>query len=244
MFSKNNHRQARMNILILGGSGGIGRALIAVIQQRYPQAFIFATYHRNLPNMVGISWHRVDIMQENDVRLLAESIDDVDWVINAVGALHIDDAGPEKSLRQVESQFFLDSMAINTLPTLLIGKYFLRHFRQAKAPICATVSARVGSIGDNKLGGWYSYRCSKAALNMAIKNISIEWQRSIQKGCIVALHPGTTDTELSKPFQVNVLPEKLFSPMKTAGLLVDVIETLQPSDSGRFIAYDGQDITW
>lgn len=233
-----------MNVLVLGGGGGIGRALITVIQQRYPQACIFATYYRNLPSVSQVSWHRVDFMQEDDVCMLSETIDHIDWVINAVGVLHINDTGPEKSLRQIDSQFFLDSMAINTLPTLLIGKYFFRHFRQAKKPICATISARVGSIGDNNLGGWHSYRCSKAALNMAIKNISIEWQRSIQKGCIVALHPGTTDTELSKPFQANVLPEKLFSPMKTAGLLLDVIETLEPNDSGRFIAYDGQDIVW
>lgn len=233
-----------MNILVLGGSGGIGRALIAVIQQRYPQASIFATYYRNLPNVAGIFWYAVDVTQENDVRVLAESIHSIDWVINAVGTLHIEDTGPEKSLRQIDSQFFLDSMAINTLPSLLIGKYFLRHFRRAKMPICATISARVGSIGDNKLGGWYSYRCSKAALNMAIKNMSIEWQRSVPKGCIVALHPGTTDTGLSKPFQANVSPEKLFSPIKTAGFLLDVIEMLQPNDSGRFIAYDGKDITW
>lgn len=233
-----------MNILVLGGSGGIGRALIAVIQQRYPQASIFATYYRNLPNVAGISWYAVDVTQENDVRVLAESIRSIDWVINAVGTLHIKDTGPEKSLRQVDSQFFLDSMAINTLPSLLIGKYFLQHFCRAEMPICATISARVGSIGDNKLGGWYSYRCSKAALNMAIKNMSIEWQRSVPKGCIVALHPGTTDTELSKPFQKNVAPEKLFSPIKTASFLLDVMARLQPSDSGRFIAYDGQDIAW
>jgi len=108
----------------------------------------------------------------------------------------------------------------------------------------AVVSAKVGSIEDNRLGGWYSYRCSKAALNMAIKNISIEWRRRSPNVCVTSLHPGTTDTRLSAPFQRNVPDGKLFSCDHTAQCLVDVVSRLQLSDSGKFLAYNGEELPW
>ena len=116
--------------------------------------------------------------------------------------------------------------------------------KRSPAPLLATVSARVGSIEDNRLGGWYSYRMSKAALNMALKTLSIEWKHSHPRGCVAALHPGTNDTALSKPFQANVAAENLFAPEYTASSFVDLLSRLQPADSGNFWAWDGSRIAW
>jgi NAD(P)-dependent dehydrogenase (short-subunit alcohol dehydrogenase family) len=110
--------------------------------------------------------------------------------------------------------------------------------------LLATVSARVGSIEDNHLGGWYSYRISKAALNMALKTLSIEWQHSHPRGCVAALHPGTNDTALSKPFQANVAAKDLFDPAYTASMLVALLTGLKPVDSGRFWAWNGEILPW
>ena len=111
-------------------------------------------------------------------------------------------------------------------------------------PKLAAVSARVGSIEDNRLGGWYSYRMSKAALNMALKTLSIEWKHSHAKGCVAALHPGTNDSPLSKPFQANVAAQNLFDPACTATCFVTLLTRLQPADSGKFWAWDGSQLPW
>jgi NAD(P)-dependent dehydrogenase (short-subunit alcohol dehydrogenase family) len=110
--------------------------------------------------------------------------------------------------------------------------------------ILATISAKVGSIGDNQLGGWYGYRASKAALNMFIRTSSIEYKRTCPQAILVALHPGTTDTKLSLPFQRNVPPEKLFTVDRTVSQLLTVIENLTPADSGKFFSWDGSQIVW
>jgi NAD(P)-dependent dehydrogenase (short-subunit alcohol dehydrogenase family) len=108
----------------------------------------------------------------------------------------------------------------------------------------ATISAKVGSIGDNSSGGWYGYRASKAALNMFIKTTSIEYKRTCPQAIVVALHPGTTDTNLSLPFQRNVPPDKLFSVDRTVSQLLTVIDGLESSDSGEFFAWDGNKLPW
>ncbi|MGD2173648.1 MAG: short chain dehydrogenase, partial [Gammaproteobacteria bacterium] len=133
---------------------------------------------------------------------------------------------------------------INTLPSLLLAKHFDAAFKRSGAPLLATVSARVGSIEDNRLGGWYSYRISKAALNMALKTLSIEWRHRFPGGRVAALHPGTNDTELSKPYQANVPAENLFDPARTAASFVSLLERLEPSGSGGFRAWDGELLPW
>jgi NAD(P)-dependent dehydrogenase (short-subunit alcohol dehydrogenase family) len=110
--------------------------------------------------------------------------------------------------------------------------------------VFASISARVGSIGDNRLGGWYAYRGAKAAQNMFTRTLAIEWARTRRNVICVALHPGTTDTELSRPFQANVPPEKLFAPGRTVHQLLEVIDRLTPADSGSFLAWDGSPIPW
>ena len=144
----------------------------------------------------------------------------------------------------MDSFFLLESVRVNTLPTLLLAKYFSAALKRSPAPLLAAVSARVGSIEDNRLGGWYSYRMSKAALNMALKTLSIEWRHSHPRGCVAALHPGTNDTALSKPFQANVAAQNLFRPEYTASMLVKLLSRLGPDDSGIFWAWDGTRIAW
>lgn len=237
-----------LNIVVVGGNGGIGQAIVQTIVDRYPHASVLATWRRTPPPAIqsnaSAEWIQLDASDEDSVEKFARQLKSLDWLINAAGMLHTPDFGPEKTIRHFDADFFTLNMTANVLPTLLLAKHFGRCFSDTEKGVFATVSAKVGSIQDNRLGGWTSYRCSKAALNMALKNISIEWGRINSKVCVAALHPGTTDTDLSKPFQGAVARDKLFSPQRTAGYLIDVVETLTPENSGQFLAYDGAVLPW
>jgi len=233
-------------IVITGASGGIGGALLEALLERFPTAEIAASYNHG---EIGIkhprvSWQNLDLRDEKQIETWANAFKRVDWLLNCAGFLHGDIGTPEKSIRAVEADFLLENMRVNALPTLLLAKYFATALKRSTAPILATISARVGSIEDNRLGGWYSYRMSKAALNMALKTLSIEWKHSHPRGCVAALHPGTNDTALSKPFQANVSAENLFQPAYTAAMFVSLLTRLDPSQSGKFWAWDGTNIAW
>jgi NAD(P)-dependent dehydrogenase (short-subunit alcohol dehydrogenase family) len=133
---------------------------------------------------------------------------------------------------------------LNTLPSIMLAKHFAKALTQSHSARFAVISARVGSITDNRLGGWYSYRASKAALNMFLKTLSIEWQRTMKHGVVLSLHPGTTDTPLSQPFQQSVPKGKLFTPEYVANSLLPIIANATPSQTGRFFAYDGTELPW
>ncbi len=242
-------------IAILGATGGIGAAMLQILSAREDVEQVHATRFSSTPPILAseqdsraghanIKWTSLDASDETSIREWVENIGRVDWLINCVGMLHDDAHGPEKTIRQFDPAHFQRSMALNCLPTLLLGKYALPALKHSPAGVFATVSAKVGSISDNRLGGWYSYRASKAALNMSLKCLSIEWARNARNLRVVALHPGTTDSKLSKPFQHNVPEGKLFSTAKTAGLLIQQIAQLHNQPSGRFIAYDGEEIPW
>jgi NAD(P)-dependent dehydrogenase (short-subunit alcohol dehydrogenase family) len=235
-----------MNIVIVGAAGGIGQALAELIADRNADCQIVATYHETAPLLQrpNITWHQVDVTQEADIQRLAAACSKADWLINAAGLLHTAEQGPDKSIRQASTAFFLQNMTTNCLPTLLLAKYFQPLLRHSEASVFATVSARVGSIAENELGGWYSYRTSKAALNMVLKNLSIEWRRTMPRCSVAALHPGTTDTPLSAPFQRNVSADQLFSPAQTAAYLLAVIDQLTPQVSGKFWSWDGELLPW
>jgi len=254
-------------IALIGGSGGIGHAMIGALssQSGDPDSLgnaskldvtcIHASYFKSpASSSLGsvssfgsdtrVNWTRLDASDEAAVSDWMKSIGQIDWLINCAGFLHDPSKGPEKSISQFDVEHFNRSMQFNCVPTLLLAKHAHRNLKQSNDPVFATISARVGSISDNHLGGWYSYRASKAALNMALKTVSIEYQRIAPKIKVLALHPGTTDTALSKPFQKNVPEGKLFSPEKTAALLVAQLSEAKQYESGRFIAFDGSEIPW
>ncbi|WP_117232820.1 SDR family oxidoreductase [Vibrio maerlii] len=234
-----------MNILILGGNGGIGRAIVDECLNRYPEATIHATFRLAQPEEVhNVVWYQVDVTQELEMEALSQRIPKVDWIVNCIGLLHNEQHGPEKNVSAISSDFFQQNIMTNTLPTLLLAKHFTPKLKLSASPKLATISAKVGSISDNRLGGWYSYRASKAALNMALKTLSIEWQRSVKNGVVLALHPGTTDTHLSKPFQARVPEGKLFTSQRVANDLLDIIENSSPENSGKFFAYNGEELSW
>lgn len=233
-----------MNIVIIGASGGIGQALTQAIAAQYPNANLFGTYCEHRPDFSGASFSQLDASVDSAVAAYAKNFDRVDWLINCVGFLHNEAKGPEKSVRHIETDFFLENITRNTLPSMLLARYFQQPLRKSDQSVFATVSAKVGSISDNQLGGWFSYRSSKAALNMFLKGLAIEWQRAVPKCSVAALHPGTTNTALSKPFQKNVAAEKLFSPAQSAEFLLTVLEHLSADNSGQFWSWDGSRIPW
>ena len=150
------------HILVIGGSGGIGGAMITELLARFPQAQIVATHHRGRPTVehARLTWHSLDLRDSAAIDSWARDFKRVDWIVNAAGYLHGSGGGPEKSIRALDPEFLLENIRINTLPTLLLAKSFSAALKQSPAPLLATVSARVGSIEDNRLGGWYSYRVS------------------------------------------------------------------------------------
>ena len=248
--------------LIIGGTGGIGQAMVQQLvtataneQDDNNRIQVFATYHRSVPDFEtdNLYWLQMDVSDESSIKQAADDIKQqsthLDWVINCVGLLHTESAQPEKALRQVETGFFLQNMQINALAGLLIAKHIRPLLAKAersadKPAIFATISARVGSISDNQLGGWYSYRMSKAALNMGMKNLSIEWARSLKDVCIVVMQPGTVNTQLSAPFQGNVADGQLFSPAYSAECLLEVLSGMSADKSGSFVDWAGESIPW
>ena len=235
-----------MKVLIVGGSGGIGKAMVKQIQESYPDATVHATYWHHFPQdrQEKIQWHALDVTNEAEIKQLSEQLTELDWIINCVGILHTQDKGPEKSLQSLDIDFFQHNLTLNTLPSIMLAKHFAKALTQSHSARFAVISARVGSIADNKLGGWYSYRASKAALNMFLKTLSIEWQRTMKHGVVLSLHPGTTDTPLSQPFQQSVPKDKLFTPEYVANSLLPIIANATPAQTGRFFAYDGTELPW
>ena len=143
----------------------------------------------------------------------------------------------------VEPVWLARQFAINAIGPALVAKHFLKVMPAAIRTNFVIIGARIGSIGDNKLGGWYGYRASKAALHQLIRTLAIEERRRNDRAVVVALHPGTVDTALSQPFQAGVRADRLFTPARAAVQLLDVIDGLTPPDSGRIFAWDGTEIT-
>lgn len=188
---------------------------------------------------------RIDLANEQSIEAAAKALCDepLDLVIVASGILHRGtDLQPEKSMRGLTATAMEEVFAVNTIGPALVAKYFLPRFRNRHKAVFAALSARVGSISDNRLGGWASYRMSKSALNMLIRTVSIEQSRLRPESIVVALHPGTVDTALSKPFASRVDPAKLFTPADSARQMLRVLNGLQKEDTGGFFAYDGSRI--
>ena len=223
------------------GLGGIGSALKAELAIRAP-ALRLISAGRQRGDL------RLDLEDEASVEAFGnqarQRLGSLRLVLVCSGWLHGDGLMPEKRLRQVSRQGLLRSLAVNGYGPLLLARELESLLPRQVPSHFASLSARVGSIGDNQLGGWYAYRAAKAAQNQMLKTLAIEWSRRLPLACVTLLHPGTTATALSEPFQAGVPPERLFSPQRAAKQLLDVLETQGPAQSGSFLAWDGQTIPW
>ncbi|MDM7955644.1 SDR family NAD(P)-dependent oxidoreductase [Blastomonas sp.] len=221
--------------VIIGASGGIGAAMVRRSNARGENVIALAR------SLTGDGY--LDLEDEASIAAGAERVRaqglEPTCLIVATGLLHIDGKGPEKSLKDIDPAWMARNFAVNTIGPALVAKHFIPLMPRKAPARFAAIGARVGSISDNRLGGWYGYRAAKAALHMTIRNISIEWSRRNDQSICVALHPGTVDTGLSKPFQGNVAEGRLFDADHSAACLLDVLDGLNPSDSGGIFAWDG-----
>ena len=223
-----------LNIAIFGSSGSIGKALCVEYANKENIENVFAFSRKgDTLNQKNINSHTVDYLDEESLKRTSLSINcKLDIVIIAIGQLD----NPEKSIKELSAKKFIDMFKANTIPTALIAKYFLPLLYRDRTTKFASLSARVGSIEDNHLGGWYSYRASKSALNMILKGLSIEQKRLNPNSIVFGLHPGTVDSKLSKPFQKN--GKEYFSPKFSAKKLVNVIDKKTTDDDGKIFAWD------
>lgn len=243
--------QNPFNVIILG-AGAIGSALAQCIIEKYSNARVILTYNHNPPifDHPHLATLQLDATDENEFLSLNKhikvSIETVHWIINTIGILHNEEHNifPEKRLLDFNPNAFTQVLETNVLPSVYAGKHLASLLDKNNTGIIATVSAKVGSIEDNRQGGWYSYRASKACLNMMLKTIAIELSHKNKNSCVLALHPGTTASNLSLPFQKNVPQGKLFTPKRTAEQLMVILEQATPQNTGSFYNWDGAILPW
>ncbi|MFK8028763.1 MAG: SDR family NAD(P)-dependent oxidoreductase [Gammaproteobacteria bacterium] len=232
--------------LVIGATGGIGRALVDTLADAPEFSRVFAS-GRSTPVFENpkVQSLMLDLNDEQSVQNAVEIASrdkPLSLVITATGLLHADDMQPEKSWRSIDPQTMARSFAVNCTGPALVLKHVLPSLKRGERSVVASLSARVGSIGDNRLGGWYAYRSAKAALNMMVKTASIELARVNPAASVISLHPGTVDTALSKPFQANVPDGKLFDRSRAARQLLAVIDATEPSDSGNMLDWRGHTV--
>jgi NAD(P)-dependent dehydrogenase (short-subunit alcohol dehydrogenase family) len=226
--------------VVIGASGGLGRALTQQIVASGRFGAVHALSRSGTGAPSGAIDGRIDLEDETSIAAAAVRLESpARLVIVASGRLHGPGLVPEKALRMLDPAAMRQAFAINTVGPAMAARHFTPLFPREGRSVFAALSARVGSISDNRLGGWHSYRASKAALNMLIATIAIELARTRPAALCVGLHPGTVDTGLSKPFQGGVPDERLFTPDQSARLLLRVLDDLKPADSGGVYAWDG-----
>ena len=233
------------SVAIIGSSGAIGRAFLDAYIADKEISNIYSISRTEVEsNDKRIIHINIDVTDEVSVKAAASQIGEnrLDKLIVATGILHTELFGPEKSIKDIKIENFVKIFSVNAFGPALIGKYFLPLMKKDKKSIAAFLSARVGSISENKLGGWYAYRASKSALNQIIKNFSIEAKRTNPTGIIIGLQPGTVKSKLSEPFQKNVKKGKLLLPKDSVKSLIRVIESVMQNDSGKIIDWKGEEI--
>ena len=248
-----------MNILIQGAGRGLGLALAHRARAAgNHKLFLTARTPENaqgfaeLPPDANTIWLTLDITQDDEINAVGTAIkgevERLDRVICTSGMLQgptnspADEIKPERRVADLDRAALLHLYAVNALGPVLLARELWPVLRGKHPLHFAAISARVGSIDDNRLGGWYSYRASKAALNQLMRTLSIELARANEMACVATLHPGTVDTDLSRPFQANLRPEKLFTPAYSADCMWQVLDNLKAADTGGFFAYDGSSI--
>lgn len=242
--------------LIVGGDSGIGLELVRLLLTQ-TKATIWTTSRRKSPRQELIELNNkhpdrvrlipFQIREENSYQHLADHLAKdsakLDLLINCLGFLHSERWKPEKKISQLNLEQMMESFLVNTTVTPLLSKYLYTFFNHEQGFCICSLSAKVGSIEDNGLGGWYSYRSSKAALNMMIKNLSIEFSRKFPQSLVIAIHPGTTISELSKPF-IGKTKLKVHPAKDTASNILKQIDGLAYEQSGCFLSWDGAEIPW
>jgi NAD(P)-dependent dehydrogenase (short-subunit alcohol dehydrogenase family) len=221
--------------LIIGSSGTIGGAFVELLENN-PLCSRVVGIHRH-------SEHSIDYQDPDSIETCAAALSQeapFQLIINTIGVLHTNNWMPEKKLDDLNSEQLAELMKINAIGPALTIRHFSK-LLDSKNSIMATLSAKVGSIEDNRLGGWYSYRASKAALNMLIKTASIECARTKPNAALIAMHPGTVNSNLSKPFR----GEQIGRPaLDAVADMFRVIENLKKEDSGSFVSYSGEKLPW
>lgn len=246
------------NALVTGASRGIGLALLGqLLDNRHVRRIIAVARTastsaelRAIAARVGERLQLVDadLTRDDDLArtaaAVAEMAEPLHLVINAAGMLHGTGVQPEKAIEQVSRASLEQVFALNAFAPILLAKALMPALSHGQPAVFASLSARVGSIGDNRAGGWYAYRASKAAQNQLMKTFAIELARRNARACCLMLHPGTVNTSLSKPFQARVAADALFSTDRAALQLLEIIARSTPDDTGRFIAWDGSAVPW
>ena len=234
-----------LRVAVVGASGGIGSALCDALEESGRLTTLYALCRdpgalngRTGPRL------RLDLINEASIAAAATAIardGPLDLVIVATGSLQpLEGHPPERSWRQLDPDALAAAFAINATGPALVAKHFLDLLSVGRKSVFAVLSARVGSIEDNRLGGWHAYRASKAAVHQIVRTCSIELARRNPSACCVALHPGTVETKLSRPFLANVAAEKLFAPARAAAQLLAVLDGLTPGSSGQAFAWNGE----
>lgn len=242
------------NVVVAGASGGIGRALTERLLA-HPERTVWGLCRRPEAEQVWRQpWTgRLHLMSwdaqapENFAGQLGASLPagiSIDGLIYAAGLLHGEGLQPEKRLEDLDAGSVARAFAVNATAFPMLVQALLPWLKHAGLKRFMAVSAKVGSIGDNQMGGWYAYRASKAALNMFTRTLSIELPRRLRSVACVAIHPGTTQTALSAPFEQSLARLHVHDPDDTAGNLVEIYDRLTVEDNGRFINWDGDDLPW
>lgn len=240
------------NALVIGATGGIAKALLIelVAQCQFNQVFGVTRSPKN-GDVDGVKYIQADSVTESSIESVIHQLSQhgqFSLIVCCIGTLLGEHNGikisPEKRMEDVSSEQLQSYMLINAIAPMLWIKHVQPLVKGGVKSQIVVLSARVGSIADNKLGGWYGYRASKAALNMLVKTAQIEYQRRAKNVELISYHPGTVDTELSKPFQTSVPKEKLFSAKFTATSLLTHLKTLEITNSPHYIDWNNQTIQW
>lgn len=238
---------ADARVAVIGSSGGIGSAMLRLLAEDDRVGCVHAFSRRGTTDELGATnAGYIDIEDENSIADAAASAAQggpLDLVLVTTGILWQGDSlRPEKAMREISMAGLTRLFAINAAGPALVAKHFLPTLRKDSKTVFAALSARVGSISDNRLGGWHSYRASKAALNMLLRGLAIEHARQRPQSIVAGLHPGTVDTGLSGPYTSRTPKKQLFSPQQSARYLLGVIDALGPDDTGQTFAWDGSRI--
>lgn len=233
------------NVAIIGTTGSIGKAFLEyyLSDDNTNKVYSISRSRNGIEDRKIIDLN-LNFTDKNDYHTLSSSIpkDSLDRVIIASGVLHDGDLQPEKTISSLDLDNFQKVFNVNTFAPALLLKVFFPLIKRNSDALIGVLSARVGSISDNRIGGWYAYRASKAALNMIIKTAAIELERRDKTAKIIGLHPGTVDTNLSKPFQGGTPEEKIFTPEQSIDYLTKVIDSSTPQDTGKIFDWQGKEI--